>query len=70
MNKIKCFFLEDTGKRDTWDSLNEEGIKIGENSRPVYRRTDTGEEIYHLSQAPTGAMWFADWYEDLFNPQL
>lgn len=70
MSRIKCFFVEDTGKRDVWDALNEAGEKIGENSRPIFRRTDTGEEIYHLSELPPGAMWFADWFENLWNPQL
>lgn len=70
MSRIKCFLVEDTGKRDVWDALNEAGEKIGENSRPIYRRTDTGEEVNYLSELPAGAMWFADWYEQLFNPQL
>lgn len=70
MNRIKCFFVQDTGKRDVWDALNESGEKIGENSRPIYRRTDTGEEIFHLRELPAGAMWFAPWMDDLFEPQL
>lgn len=34
----------------------------------VYRRTDTGEEMT-LEKAPPGAMWYADWFDDVFVPQ-
>lgn len=61
MSKIKCFFVEDTGK--TVKKKNSEG--------PVWRRTDTGEEFEYLSAVPVGGMWFADWYGDSFcKPQL
>lgn len=29
----------------------------------LYRRTDTGQE-FPLSEAPAGAMWYADWFEN------
>lgn len=62
MEPIRCFFLEDTGrKRGGLEPCNCGcGYKV-DNSQPIYRRTDTGEEMT-LGEAPVGAMWFADWY--------
>jgi hypothetical protein len=37
------------------------------NSERVFRRTDTGAELT-LSDAPEGAMWFADWYQHFKGP--
>ena len=44
---IRCFFLEPTEEK--------KGTKF------LFRRTDTGE-LMTLSEAPPGAMWYADWY--------
>ena len=52
---IKCILLEETGKRT--------GFIDGVDS-PIYKRSDTGEEIT-LRDAPVGAIWRADWYEDM-----
>ncbi len=64
MSKIKCFFLEDTGK-----TTKEDGFGPG-----IYRRADTNEEMT-LIDAPAGAMWFGVWYGGrgdyrLCKPQL
>jgi hypothetical protein len=61
MSGIKTFFIEPTGK-----------MRKRENGEsPLYRRTDTGEVVGTLRDAPVGAMWFADWYPDHYcNPQL
>jgi hypothetical protein len=66
MSRIKCFFVEDTGK---YKERFTNGVKTSE--VPIYRRTDTGEEIGYLSELPAGAMWFADWYDKSYcKPQL
>jgi hypothetical protein len=44
---IRCFFLVPTEER--------------RGACTLYRRVDTGE-LMTLSEAPVGAMWFADWY--------
>lgn len=71
MEPIKCFFIEPSGKmrQSTHRDDNGEVIATGEN--PIYRRTDTGEEVGILAEVPVGSMWFADWYpDDWCNPQL
>lgn len=35
----------------------------------LYKRLDTGEEII-LRNAPSGAMWYAWWFDDMYKPQL
>jgi hypothetical protein len=35
---------------------------------PLYRRTDTGEEMV-LKDLPVGAMYYAEWLDDVFCPQ-
>jgi hypothetical protein len=64
MSRIKCFFVENTGRT----------IKKQYSEGPVWRRTDTGEEFEYLSEVPPGGMWFADWYttdkHSLWVPQL
>lgn len=42
--------------------LDEDSHQIFED--PLYRREDTGE-IVSLRNAPPGAMYFADWYDDI-----
>lgn len=56
---IKCLLLEDTGR--TQEFIREGGLRSW---IPIYKRTDTGEEMY-LSDAPVGAIWRAEWYEDM-----
>jgi hypothetical protein len=38
-------------------------------SESIYRRLDTGE-VFRLSRAPIGAMWWLEWMQGLWNPQL
>lgn len=57
--KTKCFFLEDTGNYK----------EHADGSSPIYRRTDTGEDLT-LREVGAGAMWFADWLDDYWKPQL
>lgn len=65
----KCFFIEDTGR------TRERIIRAGEWGpggvcyEPIYRRPDTGEEKT-LSEWEPGAMWYADWLDSTFTPQL
>lgn len=48
---IRCFLLEPTGeKRPRTEDI----------TSPVFRRVDTGEEMF-LADAPPGAMWDAYW---------
>ena len=54
---IKCFFLEKTGKEIKRDFEN------GSVTSPIYKRTDTGEEMT-WRDAPIGAMMYADWMDD------
>lgn len=57
--------MEDTGK---WKNNYRNGVLTSK--VPIYRRTDTGEEMT-VQDAPAGAMWFADWYDKSFCvPQL
>lgn len=55
---IKCFLLVNTGRthEHLYDGINKSW-------EPIYRRTDTNEELF-LRDAPVGAIWRADWYED------
>lgn len=67
MNRIKCFFVEDTGCETEWRDMP----GGGRTKSRIYRRTDTGEEIENLNELPSGAMWFADWYDNAYCvPQL
>jgi hypothetical protein len=43
---------------DEWQRFTEE----------IYKRVDTGEEL-HLRDAPSGAMWYAWWLDDMYTPQ-
>lgn len=72
MANIKCFFVENTGKRTDWFEVKDENGKIlGRTQHTIWRRTDTGEEVENISDLPAGAMWFADWLDDTFcKPQL
>lgn len=71
MEPIKCFFIEPTGKTQRTVHRDGNGKDIGTGEITVYRRTDTGEDVGCLAEAPVGAMWFASWYPDNFcNPQL
>lgn len=66
---IKCFFIEPTGEVQR-KAERAEGIEY-DRETPIYRRTDTGESVGTLAEAPVGAMWFAPWFPDRFcNPQL
>jgi len=60
---IKCFLLEDTGKDVIEDCFDEAGKKCGSGTKSIYRRTDTGEEMF-LRDAPVGAIYRATWLED------
>lgn len=60
---MKCILLEDTGRNIT------DKTEHGESTQSVYRRVDTGEELF-LSDAPVGAMFFAPWLDKLYKPQL
>lgn len=70
MNRIKCFFVEDTGKTKSFEFKNEAGEIVASGTGRIFRRTDTGEEIDNLSDLPAGAMYFAEWYDAMFEPQL
>lgn len=70
MSRIKCFLVEDTGSVETYETLNENGEFLNGGSSRIFRRTDTGEEFTNLADLPAGAMWFADWLDCLFEPQL
>ena len=48
---LKCFFFE---------RIDDKGGNVA-----FWRRTDTGETLEHISRAPAGAMWFADWLLEL-----
>lgn len=62
--KIRCFLLTKTEKTQTFEIEHDKGVtKV---TSPVYRREDTGEEMIPRD-APVGAIWRADWYED-FGP--
>ncbi|SRR5258706_16470177 len=64
MDPIKCFFIEPTGNVETTELDNG-----GTRTSPIYRRTDTGE-VGKINEFPAGAMWFATWFENHWNPQL
>lgn len=72
MSRIKCFFVEDTGKCAAWREVTDEAGKlIGKTRDRIWQRADTGEKVTSLNDLPAGAMWFADWYDDSFcKPQL
>lgn len=57
---IKCFLLEST------DKIKQEYDENGKitSSTHIYKRIDTGEEMT-LNNAPVGAIWRAEWYEDI-----
>ncbi|HEX8567731.1 MAG TPA: hypothetical protein VF648_18980 [Pyrinomonadaceae bacterium] len=69
MSRIKCFFLEATEKEKVFELFDEDGNKTGSGIHTVYRRSDTGEEMT-LRDAPPGAMYYADWYDSIWQPQL
>ncbi len=60
---IKCFLLEDTGKVEVSDTIVN-GEKVGTRSQPIYKRTDTGEEMLR-DNAPVGAVVRATWLESV-----
>lgn len=72
MSAIKCFFIEDTGKLSDWREITDDNGKvIGRTQDRILRRTDTGEEFIEYHNAPVGAMWFAEWFDNSFCvPQL
>ena len=70
MTRIKCFFVEDTGRYEAFERRDDAGDLIASGERPIWKRTDTGEEFNSLGDLPAGAMWFADWLDDLYQPQL
>ncbi len=55
---IKCFFLEFARY-----------VPVENGERAIWKRADTGEEMF-LPDAPAGAMWYADWFDNHWNPQL
>jgi hypothetical protein len=67
---IKCFFVEDTGKRKKFINRDEKGRITSKGERIVWRRTDTGELVQKLGDLPAGAMWFAPWCDEIWIPQL
>lgn len=68
MNRIKCFFISPTRKKRkrviTWDSGEKQTLYD-----TLYKRVDTGE-LALLKEFGPGAMWFAPWLDDVFQPQL
>lgn len=56
---IKCFFVE---------FVRYEPVPNGE--RAIWRRVDTGEEFNSLNDVPAGGMWYAEWFDNHFSPQL
>lgn len=72
MTRIKCFFLEDTGRKTKTRVIRDEnGKKIGTSCDTIFRCAETGEEFEGIGNAPVGAMWFAPWLDDSYVvPQL
>ena len=64
MERYKCFFIEETGER--WIREYETGSSSG----PYWKRTDTGEVKEDQTDFPVGAMWWAPWYDALYEPTL
>lgn len=69
MAEIKCFWLEDTGRRHLAfvdgraievDSIDE--LAGWQSAQPIYRRVDTGEQMLWRN-APAGAMRDAVWLQ-------
>jgi hypothetical protein len=72
VTSIKCFWMERTEETVTrpyehpcsCDSPDCNGTNKGTVTVPMYRRTDTGE-LLELRDAPVGAMWNAEWWNDI-----
>jgi hypothetical protein len=60
---VQCFLMEDTGRNIVEEVFDDAGKKTGSATRSVYKRSDTGEEIF-LHEAPVGAIFRATWLED------
>lgn len=57
---IKCFLLTPTDKTIERKLLYSKGTAFDR----VYIRSDNGEEVVNLHNAPVGAIWENTWYEE------
>ena len=62
--------MEDTGKKKKYKHRDDNGKVIATGERTIWRRADTGDEFDSLGKVPAGAMWFAHWLDDMYQPQL
>ncbi len=58
--RIRCFFVKFAG----YEAKPEGG------ERAIWWNVDTGDEYRSLADVPVGGMWYADWFDNCFNPQL
>lgn len=73
MEKIKCFMIEATeimhSEKRYWTDDNGERHTTT-STGPMWRRTDTGEIQPDIGDFPVGAMWYAPWLDELYQPTL